>query len=253
MREARRRCDYVVVSVFVNLFQFGADEDLERYPRDQEHDTAVCREEAVDLMFLPSVDELYPEPQLARVRVDGLTDVLCGASRPEHFEGVITVVAKLFNVVDPDQAFFGQKDAQQAIVIEKMVQDLNFDLQVVRVPTVRERDGLAVSSRNIYLDEAERQAAVVLYHSLLEVESKVRAGWRSVEKLERKLRETLESEPLARVDYAQIVDLRTLESLEVLDRPALAAVAVFIGDTRLIDNIILDDASKVVPERPGAP
>jgi pantoate--beta-alanine ligase len=138
-------------------------------------------------------------------------------------------------------------------VIEKMVQDLNFDLQVVRVPTVREREGLAVSSRNIYLDEAERQAAVVLYHSLLEVESKVRAGWRSVEKLERKLRETLESEPLARVDYAQIVDLRTLESLEVLDRPALAAVAVFIGDTRLIDNIILDDAFKVVPERPGAP
>lgn len=240
MRQAREACDFVVVSIFVNPTQFGPNEDFARYPRDLNRDSVLCASVPVDLLFHPTVPEMYPQPFRTAVRVSGLTDTLCGASRPGHFEGVATVVAKLFHIVQPDLAFFGQKDAQQVAVIQRMVTDLNMDLTIVPVPTVREPDGLAMSSRNTYLSQAERQAAPVLYRSLRMAQERVRAGERDMAALKAGMRAMIAAEPLADIDYVEIVDCATLQPVERLESRALAALAVRFGKTRLIDNAMLE-------------
>lgn len=242
MREAHMECDFVVVTIFVNPTQFGPNEDFERYPRDLERDAAICRSVAVDAIFAPDVMEMYPErPLLTTVRVAGLTETLCGASRPGHFEGVATVVAKLLNIVRPDVAYFGQKDAQQLAVVRQMVADLNMDFVAIRgVPIVREPDGLARSSRNVYLTPPEREAAPMLYRSLQMAETRVRAGERNMRALAQAMRSLIGTEPLANIDYVEIVDAQTLQPIERLERPALAALAVKFGRTRLIDNCTLE-------------
>lgn len=240
MRAAREACDFVVVSIFVNPTQFGPNEDFARYPRDLERDGALCATVPVDLIFHPTVEEMYPQPFQTSVRLTGLTEFLCGASRPGHFEGVATVVTKLFNIVQPDQAFFGQKDAQQVAVIQRMVLDLNMDLTIVPVPTVREADGLAMSSRNTYLTPEERQAALVLSRSLRMALERVQGGQRDMAALRAEMRAMIAAEPRAEIDYVEIVDQATLQPVDRLDAPALAALAVRFGKTRLIDNAILE-------------
>ncbi|MFZ5817373.1 MAG: pantoate--beta-alanine ligase [Bacillota bacterium] len=240
MRRARQESDFVVVSIFVNPTQFGPNEDFARYPRDIERDKALCASVPVDLIFHPDVSEMYPQPYRTTVRVSGLTDTLCGASRPGHFDGVATVVTKLFNIVKPDLAFFGQKDAQQVAVIQRMAADLNMDLQIIPVPTVREPDGLAMSSRNTYLSPEERQAALVLSRSLRMAQERVREGERDMAALQAAMRAMIAAEPLADIDYVSIVDHATLQPVERLEGRALAAVAVRFGKTRLIDNVILE-------------
>lgn len=240
MRQARQASDFVVVSIFVNPTQFGPNEDFARYPRDLERDAALCAGVPVDLIFHPSVAEMYPQPFRTSVQVGGLTETLCGASRPGHFDGVATVVSKLFNIVQPDAAFFGQKDAQQVAVIQRMVIDLNMDLTIVPVPTVREADGLAMSSRNSYLSPDERQAALVLSRSLRMAAQRVEAGERDLRTLADAMRAMIAAEPLANIDYVEIVDYATLQPVERLDAKALAALAVRFGKTRLIDNVVLE-------------
>jgi pantoate--beta-alanine ligase len=242
MQEARRECDYVVVSIFVNPTQFGPHEDYDRYPRDLDRDVALCRTIPVDAIFHPSVAEMYPGGSHTTVRVSGLTETLCGASRPGHFDGVATVVTKLFHIVQPDVAYFGQKDAQQVAVIRRMVADLHFDLEIRTVPIVREPDGLAMSSRNVYLSPVERQAAPVLFRSLELAKARVVAGERDTAALVHAMRTHIEAEPPAMIDYVAIVDHETLQPLARLEpgQKALAAVAVRFGKTRLIDNCILE-------------
>jgi len=239
MRRARLACDYVVVSIFVNPTQFGPNEDFARYPRDLARDMQLCETVAVDLIFHPTVAEMYPPNSLTTVRVSGITDTLCGASRPGHFEGVATVVSKLFNIVKPDAAYFGQKDAQQVAVIRRMVQDLNMDLEIVPVATMREPDGLAMSSRNVYLSPEERQGALVLSRSLRMAQEQVAAGERDMAALRAAMQAMIEGEPLAQVDYVAIVDYDTLRPVDRLEGTALAALAVKFGKTRLIDNAVL--------------
>lgn len=236
VREAKKRSDVTVVSIFVNPKQFGPKEDYNVYPRDLDRDRQLLEKEGVDLLFYPSVEEMYPEGYKTYVEVTDLQDKLCGRSRPGHFRGVCTVVLKLFNLVQPDEAYFGWKDAQQVIILQKMVEDLNLPVKIVPLPLVRDHDGLALSSRNTYLNPEERQAALVLKKSLDLAEKLIREGEREVEKIKSKMVELITAEPLARIDYVEIVDLKTLESLNRLDRDALVAVAVFIGKTRLIDN-----------------
>lgn len=236
MTAARATCDLVVVSIFVNPTQFGPNEDLARYPRDLERDMAICREAGVDAIFHPSVAEMYPEQSVTWVDVDLLTNTLCGASRPGHFRGVATVVSKLFHIVQPHEAFFGQKDAQQVAVIQRMVRDLNMDVEIVPVETVREPDGLALSSRNVYLSETERAAALVLSRALRLARELAAAGERDAHLVREQMVNLINAEPLAQIDYVEVVDQATLQPLAELDRPALAALAVRIGSTRLIDN-----------------
>lgn len=246
---------YTVVSIFVNPLQFGPGEDYDRYPRTLDHDLDFCRSLGVDLVFCPGVAEMYPQPSRTFVDIEQLGDHLCGASRPGHFRGVATVVTKLFNIVQPDVAYFGQKDAQQAAIIKRMVADLNIPVTIKTCPTVREADGLAVSSRNTYLTPPERQAATVLYRALQAAYEAAEAGEVRADKLRQVMLDVLATEPLARVDYAEIVDADTMQPLERLDSPALAALAVYIGDTRLIDNIILpnkgDNTQQVTGEESG--
>ena len=240
MRRAREENDFLVVSLFVNPTQFGPNEDYERYPRDFERDRKQAEKEGVDLLFAPSVEDMYPPEYATYVEVTGtLTSVLCGAKRPGHFRGVTTVVAKLFNIVKPHKAYFGEKDAQQLRVIKRMVRDLNFDVEVISVPTVRESDGLAMSSRNEYLSPEERKAALVLWRSLNLARSLVEAGERSADRIISEMRRLIESEPLARIDYIEIVDSETLEKVDRIEGEVLVALAVFIGTTRLIDNIVI--------------
>lgn len=239
MREAKKTCGTVVVSIFVNPLQFGPREDFREYPRDFARDEKMAREVGVDALFAPTVEEMYPEGFTTFVEVAGLTECLCGLSRPGHFRGVATVVTKLFNIVLPDKAFFGQKDAQQVLVVRRMVRDLNMPLTVVAVPTVREPDGLAMSSRNVYLSPREREAARVLYRSLKKAEEAVARGERDAGKILRQVGEELAGEPLAAVDYAEIRTLPDLKETAVLAGPALLALAVRIGKTRLIDNTVL--------------
>jgi pantoate--beta-alanine ligase len=229
---------YVVVSVFVNPKQFGPNEDFAKYPRTLDADRAVCSAAGANLIFAASAEEMYPDGFVSFVDVTRLGDTLCGASRPGHFRGVCTVVLKLFNIVQPDTAYFGAKDYQQAAIIRRMVQDLDVPVAVKVQPTVREADGLALSSRNRYLSADERAAAPAIYQALLAVRDRAK-GERSVPALEAALGEALAAIPGARVDYARIVDAATLQPLESLDRPAVAAVAVFLGSTRLIDNLLL--------------
>lgn len=230
--------DRVVVSVFVNPMQFGPSEDLESYPRDLERDAALCEEAGASLIFHPEPEDMYSSDFSSFIDMTTLTGGLCGKTRPVHFRGVCTVVGKLFNIVQPDKAYFGQKDAQQLAVIRHMVKDLNFNLEVVGCPIIREADGLAKSSRNTYLNEAERQAALVLSKSLDAAKAQIEAGERNVEALKKNICSTIEKEPLAKIDYVEFVDWNTLEPVKTIDGPVLNAIAVYIGKTRLIDNHI---------------
>ena len=239
MRRAKEQCGCVIVSIFVNPTQFGPGEDLERYPRDLERDARLAEGAGVDAIFNPGVEEIYPPGYCTYVDVERITERLCGFSRPGHFRGVATVVAKLFNIVKPDQAFFGQKDAQQVLVIQRMAADLNMEVGVVTVPTVREPDGLAMSSRNVYLDAGQRQAALVLSRSLKMAADEVRAGERSAAKIRQLVIEMIKAEPLADIDYVEIYSHPELEPVDLIEGPALLAMAVKIGQTRLIDNVIL--------------
>ncbi len=236
MRRARQENGLVVVSLFVNPLQFGPHEDLAQYPRDLERDASMAAEAGVDLLFHPEVAELYPEGFQTTVSVNELTRGLCGASRPGHFEGVATVVLKLFNIVQPDRAYFGEKDAQQLRVIRRMARDLDLPLTVVGCPIVREEDGLALSSRNIYLKPAERRAALVLSRTIRRAVERIAAGLRDEATLRRELLALLQAEPLADLDYLAIVDSETLQPLQELRGEVLVALAVRIGKTRLIDN-----------------
>jgi pantoate--beta-alanine ligase len=238
----RRACsenETVVVSIFVNPTQFGAGEDFEAYPRDPERDLALLDREEVDVVFMPPAEEMYPARFSTWVDVQQITERLEGASRPHHFRGVATVVAKLFNIVEPTRAYFGQKDAQQLIVIRRMVSDLNMNLDIVAVPTVREPDGLAMSSRNTYLSPEERQAALVLWQALGLVNRLWSEGERDAHKIRQEMAALIGSEPLARVDYISVADAGSLEELAGINHPALVSLAVRIGKTRLIDNIVL--------------
>lgn len=244
-------CDFTVVSLFVNPLQFGPAEDFDRYPRPFGDDQAFCEARGVDLLFAPPVEEMYPVPSKSFVEVSGLTEGLCGAHRPGHFRGVTTVVAKLFNIVGPDVAYFGQKDAQQAAVIQRMVLDLNFPIEIRVVPTVREADGLALSSRNRYLSPEERRAATALYRGLERALEALEAGERSAEAVRARVRGALEAEPRVREEYIEVVDAAEFVPVSYIDGRVVVAVAAHVGTTRLIDNIIYPppDAARAAPER----
>ena len=242
IREAKRRARRVVVTLFVNPTQFGAGEDLDRYPRDLERDRALCEAEGADALFTPEARDMYPPSHATRVNVSGtLTSGLCGAKRPGHFAGVATVVTKLFNLCEPDVAVFGQKDAQQAAVIKRVTADLDLPVEIVVAPIVRERDGLAMSSRNVYLSPEERAQAPVLKRSLDAAAALYRGGERRSRVIVEAARSLIGSAPLAKVDYMEMVDAGSLAPVDVLEGPALLAVAVYFGKTRLIDNTLLPD------------
>lgn len=240
VREARKMADVVVVSIFVNPAQFAPTEDLDRYPRDITRDAELLANENVDYIFLPKAEDMYPENFHTHLKVRDLSERLEGASRPGHFDGVTTVVMKLFHIVDPHFAFFGQKDAQQLIIVRRMVQDMNMDVEIIRSPIVREPDGLAMSSRNIYLTPEQRKAATVLYRSLEHARKRVEEGERKSKTLLKEVREIIEAEPEAKIDYLAITDLVELKELRTVKGRALIAVAAFFGTTRLIDNIIVE-------------
>src|SRR2546423_11974502 len=234
-------CDVVVVSVCVNPTQFGPGEDFEHYPRDLTKDTALLTDYNVDCIFAPPPEEIYPKGFATYVTVEGLSEQLEGAARPGHFRGVATVLAVLFNIIRPDFAYFGQKDAQQTIVVKRLVRDLAFDTEIVVLPTVREDSGLALSSRNAYLNTEEQEAAKVIHRALMKARETYKAGERSAGKLAGVVRATIEAEPRARIDYVSVSDAETMEKLDKLDEhPILIAVGAYIGKTRLIDNIVLN-------------
>jgi pantoate--beta-alanine ligase len=241
VRAARARCDAVAVSIFVNPTQFGPSEDFSKYPRSFERDRELLEAEGVDLIFAPSVEEMYPKGAVTFVTVEGLSEKLCGRSRPGHFRGVTTVVAKLFNIVEPGVAFFGQKDAAQVVIVKKMVHDLDLPVEIAVCPIVREVDGLAMSSRNAYLDAAQRRSATVLHRALMQVQSLAEKGERTSAKLMDAAQRVFREEPAVRVDYVEIVDTETLDPVADVSRGALVAVAAFVGATRLIDNIVLPE------------
>jgi pantoate--beta-alanine ligase len=236
MRRARSENDVVAASIFVNPLQFGANEDLEAYPRDLDSDLALCESQGVDVVFHPSATEMYPEPNPFTITVGEIGSKLCGRTRPGHFDGVATVVAKLFNIAGPCRAYFGRKDAQQLVIIEQLARALNFPVTVVGCEIMRETDGLAMSSRNVYLNADERRAALVLKRALDGAASSIHDGERNARRIAQQMRTQISSEPLVRVDYASVVDTETLEDLVQLDRPALLAVAAWVGKARLIDN-----------------
>jgi pantoate--beta-alanine ligase len=238
IRRAREQCNQVVVSIFVNPTQFGKNEDLSKYPRDIESDLKLI-EPLTDLVWMPTPEIMYPPGYQTWVEVEAITSPLEGAMRPGHFRGVTTVVAKLFNGVQPHKAYFGQKDAQQAAVIRQMTRDLNFPIKIVVCPIVREADGLAMSSRNVYLDPEQRKAATVLFRSLSAAKELYESGERDAEKIREKMKEVLADEPLADVQYVSCADYDTLEELDEIKNKALPSMAVFIGKTRLIDNFVL--------------
>jgi len=239
VRAAKDKCDVVAVSLFVNPTQFGPTEDLARYPRPFERDRGLLEKEGVAILFAPSAEEMYPTGEVTRVVVEGLSEKLDGRSRPGHFRGVTTIVSKLFHIIEPDLTFFGQKDAAQSAVIRRMVRDLNLPVEIVICPIVRESDGLAMSSRNSYLNPDERRQALVLHRSLTCVEDEFRAGQRSAGKLIACATKVFAQEAQVRLDYFEIVDPDTLDPVERIERRALVAVAAYVGSTRLIDNLIL--------------
>ena len=240
VEQAKRDNTKVAVSIFVNPTQFGPSEDFKTYPRDPDRDLNLLEKASTDIVFIPSDEEMYPNRYCTWVDVEKVTERLEGKHRPGHFRGVTTVVAKLFNIVEPTRAYFGQKDAQQAIVISKMVADLNMNLEVVIVYTMREADGLAMSSRNIYLNPVERAAAIILYKALSKAKEQWQNGEKDAEYLRQIMVDMIQSEPLAKIDYISISDAMTLEEMSKIDRPSIASLAVKIGKTRLIDNIRLD-------------
>ena len=235
---ARKNTDFVVVSIFVNPTQFGPGDDFEKYPRPLDADLEICKKAGADVVFAPSAKEMYPTENLTWVDVERLTQPLCGRSRPGHFRGVATVCTKLFNIVAPDTAFFSQKDAQQAAVVKKMAADLNMSLEIVVCPTVREKNGLAISSRNRYLTAQEKKDAASIYKSLRKCEQMVKQGIRETEPIIAQMRKILS--PVSSIEYISIVDAQTLQNLDKIAGTAIAAVAVKIGSTRLIDNILID-------------
>ena len=245
VKEARQMCDIVVVSVFVNPAQFAPNEDFAQYPRDLTKDTALLTDYNVDYIFAPTPEEIYPKGYATYVTVEGLSDQLEGASRPGHFRGVATVVTVLLNTIRPDFAFFGQKDAQQAVIIKRLVRDLALDTEIVVLPTVREDSGLAMSSRNVYLNSEERDAATVIHRSLVKAKEAYKAGERNAAKLVELVRKTIETEPRARIDYVNVANAENLERLDKLeDQPILISLAVVVGKTRLIDNIQMNMGAK---------
>ena len=237
---ARQDNDRVVVSIFVNPMQFGPNEDLASYPRDLKKDAGLCEAAGVDLIFNPQPEEMYAPDFASYVDMDGLTAQLCGKSRPGHFRGVQTVVLKLFHIVTPERAYFGQKDAQQLAVIKRMVRDLNVDIEIIGCPIVREEDGLAKSSRNTYLNEAERKAALVLSRSLKAGRELLESGETKAAAIRQAVIQEIEKEPLAKIDYVEIVDFDTITPVDEVNGSILAAIAVYIGKTRLIDNFIVE-------------
>lgn len=239
VRRARAENAYVIVTIFVNPTQFGPHEDFSRYPRDLPRDLALLEKAGTDLVFTPSVEEVYPSGFCTYVNVEEITTRLEGEKRPGHFRGVATVVCKLFNLTQPQRAYFGQKDAQQLAVIRRMARDLDFDLEIISCPTVREADGLAMSSRNVYLNPTERRAATVLYRALSAARARYEAGERDGEALRQAMREVLAAEPLARTDYVSLADPASMVELTRVEGTALASLAVYIGQTRLIDNVLL--------------
>lgn len=240
VRRAREIADIVVVSVFVNPTQFGPSEDLARYPRDLARDSDLCIQEGVDYLFAPATEEMYPKGYRSYVDVEGLSEVYEGATRPGHFRGVATVVLKLFNVARPHFALFGQKDGQQVVVVRRMLQDLNLDVELVVCPTERAEDGLALSSRNVFLSPSEREAAPSLYRALERARDLVEAqGVRDGRQVERAMRQILEATALVKIDYVALVDLDRLEPQDDIKGPVMAAVAAWLGNTRLIDNLVL--------------
>jgi pantoate--beta-alanine ligase len=239
VRAAKARCGVVVASIFVNPTQFGPSEDFAKYPRSFDADCAALAGEGVDVVFAPTVEEMYPKGEATWVTVEGVSERLDGGSRPGHFRGVTTVVAKLFHVIEPDAAFFGQKDAAQLAVIRRMVRDLNFPVEVVGCPIVREADGLAMSSRNVYLSVEERRRALVLRRALQSAESAFRAGESDAARLRENGRAVIAREQGVRLDYFEVVDPETLKPVDRIARPALVAVAAYVGSTRLIDNVVL--------------
>ena len=244
VRSARGSCQVVAASIFVNPTQFGPNEDLAKYPRSFERDCDLLAKEGVELLFAPSVEEMYPAGGVTWVTVEGLSTKLDGRSRPGHFRGVITVVAKLFHIVEPDAAFFGQKDAAQVAIIRRMVRDLNLPVEIVACPIVREADGLAMSSRNAYLDPQQRQQALVLHRALMLVKKSWKAGERDAAKLVAAGRAEVAAEKAVRLDYFEIVDPDSLDPVENVASGALVAIAAFVGATRLLDNILLPVGSR---------
>ena len=240
VRAAKAQCDTVAVSIFVNPTQFGPTEDLSKYPRQFDRDCQLLEKEGIDVLFAPSVEEIYPNGHVTWVLVEGLSEKLDGRSRPGHFRGVTTIVAKLFNIIEPDAAFFGQKDAAQLAMIRRMVRDLNFPVEIVACPIVRESDGLAMSSRNAYLNREERGRALVLQRSLQQVQQEFQAGERIAAKLIAAAKEVFAREPQVVLDYFEIVDPDTLDPVERIAQKTLVAVAAYVGTTRLIDNIVLN-------------
>ncbi len=240
--KAVEQCDYVVVSIFVNPTQFGPGEDLEKYPRPIEDDLQICSRHNVDLVFNPAPEEMYTGEHLTWVTVEKITAPLCGQSRPGHFRGVTTVCTKLFNIVTPDIAYFGQKDAQQAVVIKKMVTDLNMPLEIIVCPIIREKDGLALSSRNQYLDPQQRKDAAYIYKSLQKCEQLVKSGTIDANEILEQMRKVINTPGTVDIEYISIVDTQTLQEIEKISSESLVAVAAKIGNTRLIDNIIIDSS-----------
>ena len=240
IRAADEKCDFVVVSIFVNPTQFGPAEDIDKYPRPLEKDIELCDKNNVDVVFNPTVEQMYRQENLTWVNVDKLTQCLCGASRLNHFRGVATVCTKLFNIVKPDFAFFGQKDAQQAVVIKRMVSDLNMDLDIIVCPIIRDADGVALSSRNAYLTPEQRKHAALLYKSLQNCRQMIEQGEKNSQTLTDQMRNILAGSPLIRVEYIDVVDFDSLESVARVSAKTLIAAAIRIADTRLIDNILVD-------------
>jgi len=247
VRAAKAQTDIVAVSIFVNPTQFGPSEDFSKYPRSFDRDCDLLEKDGVDLVFAPSVEEMYPQNAATYVTVEGLSEKLDGRSRPGHFRGVTTVVSKLFHILEPDKAFFGQKDAQQAAIIRRMVRDLNMPVEIAVCPIVREADGLAMSSRNAYLDPQQRQSALVLQRSLAEIEKLFKQGECKPEKLVAAGKMTVSGEPSVRLDYLEIVDPDSLDPVTEISQSTLVAVAAYVGPTRLIDNIVLKPASSREP------
>ncbi len=240
VKRARQETDYVVASIFVNPTQFGPKEDFASYPRNMERDLAMLGQEGMDIVFAPAAAEMYPSGYNTWVEMQGVTERLEGSIRPGHFRGVATVVAKLFNIVEPTRAYFGQKDAQQVLVVKKMVRDLNMNLEVVVAPTVREPDGLAMSSRNVYLNPEERRGAAVLFRALARGQQLYSGGEKDAGRIRQEMMSLIEREPLAKVEYVSLANRDTLAELSTLNRPAIALLAVKFGKTRLIDNMPLE-------------
>ncbi len=248
MQEARKQNDLVVLSIFVNPLQFGPNEDLDRYPRDEEHDKQVAKQEKVDVLFLPAVEEMYPESLSIKMSVTKRADVLCGRSREGHFEGVVTVLSKLFHIVLPTRAYFGLKDAQQAAIVQALIEDYNFPIELVLVPTVREEDGLAKSSRNVYLSDEERQEAVYISQALTFGRELVQQGEKNPKVIEEKVKQFIIEKTSGKIDYVELLAYPTLMPVEKIEKSVILATAVFFEKARLIDNTIFDQDGKLIFE-----